>query len=163
MSEDRKEGVSSPQEYTHVVDRPVSKEEGPWQGRFVVHEHHSKRLHWDFRLELDGVLASWAIPKGIPEEPGVRRLAVQVEDHPLDYLTFEGEIPEGQYGAGQVQIWDSGEYTIESRKPAKVVLHLEGRRLKGDYVLLRTWGENWIIFRRKEKTAGSEEPSENLA
>jgi len=120
-------------------------------GRFVVHEHHSSRLHWDFRLEMDGVLKSWAVPKGIPEEEGVRRLAVQVEDHDLEHLDFEGEIPEGQYGAGTVRIWDSGVYYLESRKPQKIVFTLAGARLKGDYVLVHTKQDMWLIFKRKEK------------
>lgn len=117
-------------------------------GRFVVHEHHATKLHWDFRLEMDGVLKSWAVPKGVPTEKGVRRLAIQVEDHDLEYIDFEGEIPEGQYGAGTVQIWDSGEYYLEDRKSYKIVFSLRGRRLDGNYVLVNTKQNLWVIFRR---------------
>jgi bifunctional non-homologous end joining protein LigD len=114
------------------------------QARFVVQEHHASQLHWDFRLELDGVLKSWAVPKGPPEEPGTRRLAVQVEDHPVGYIDFEGTIPSG-YGAGTVRIWDSGRFELESRAPSKLVFRLRGRRLDGRYSLVRTAGKNWIL------------------
>jgi len=119
--------------------------------RFVVQEHHASHLHWDFRLQLDGVLKSWAVPKGPPEEPGLRRLAVQVEDHPVEYGHFEGTIPSG-YGAGTVQIWDDGELELESRSPAKLVFRLRGRRLAGRYSLVRTAGKNWLL--QKSADAG---------
>jgi DNA ligase D-like protein (predicted 3'-phosphoesterase) len=118
------------------------------QARFVVQEHHARRLHWDFRLELDGVLKSWAVPKGIPEEPGVKRLAVPVDDHALDYIDFEGEIPEGQYGAGQVRIWDSGTYTLTERGSGKLHFTLSGSRLSGDYILTEMKDGQWLIFKK---------------
>src|SRR5689334_14388850 len=111
---------------------------------FVVQEHHASTLHWDFRLELDGVLKSWAVPKGPPERAGVRRLAVQVEDHPVEYAHFAGTIPSG-YGAGQVSIWDEGQFELESRAPDKIVFRLRGARLAGRYSLVRTAGKNWIL------------------
>lgn len=117
------------------------------EARFVIQEHHASHLHWDLRLELDGVLKSWAVPKGVPEEPGVKRLAIEVEDHPLDYIDFEGEIPEGQYGAGKVEIWDSGVYTLTERGPGKLHFTLSGKRLSGDYILTKIRGEKqWLIF-----------------
>ncbi len=115
--------------------------------RFVVQEHHARRLHWDFRLELDGVLKSWAVPKGPPTEPGVKRLAVQVEDHPLDYYDFEGTIPEGSYGAGQVKVWDKGRYVLEIRESRKYHVLLKGRKLKGDYRLINFKDKNWLIYK----------------
>lgn len=119
--------------------------------RFVVHEHHATHLHWDFRLELDGVLKSWAVPKEPPTQPGVRRLAVEVEDHPLSYIDFQGVIPEGMYGAGIVKIWDKGVYTLESRKPNKLVFELQGERMRGRYTLLRFTDkpQNWLLFKTK--------------
>ena len=112
--------------------------------RFVVQEHHASTLHWDFRLELDGVLKSWAVPKGPPEHAGLRRLAVQVEDHPVGYIDFQGTIPSG-YGAGTVEIWDEGRFELESRAPAKLVFRLHGRRLTGRFSLVRTTGKSWIL------------------
>ena len=115
--------------------------------RFVVQEHHARRLHWDFRLERDGVLVSWAVPKGIPADPKKNHLAVHVEDHPLDYIDFAGEIPQGNYGAGQVKIWDSGAYDTEKWSDREVMVILHGKRVQGRYVLFRTNGENWMIHR----------------
>jgi bifunctional non-homologous end joining protein LigD len=115
--------------------------------RFVVHEHHARRLHWDFRLEHDGVLVSWAVPKGVPADPKKNHLAVHVEDHPLDYIDFAGVIPAGNYGAGQVSIWDHGSYEIEKWSDREVMVILHGTRLQGRYVLFRTNGENWMIHR----------------
>ena len=122
-------------------------------GRFVVQEHHASRLHWDFRLEMDGVLKSWAVPKTPPTRPGVRRLAVAVEDHELDYISFEGTIPEGEYGAGSVEIWDKGTYDIESKKPEKLVFELHGERMRGRYTLVHFTekDENWLLFKTKSE------------
>jgi len=115
--------------------------------RFVVQEHHARRLHWDFRLEHDGVLVSWAVPKGVPADPKKNHLAVHVEDHPLDYIDFAGTIPAGNYGAGTVSIWDHGTYDIEKWSDREVMVVLHGERLQGRYVLFRTNGENWMIHR----------------
>lgn len=115
--------------------------------RFVIHKHKATHLHFDFRLEMEGVLKSWAVPKGVPEEAGVKRLAVAVEDHQLDYIDFEGIIPKGQYGAGTVEIWDSGEYELESREKNKLVFILHGKKAKGRYAMIHTSGKNWLVFK----------------
>jgi DNA ligase D-like protein (predicted 3'-phosphoesterase) len=120
--------------------------------RFVVHEHHATHLHWDLRLELDAVLKSWAVPKEPPAEAGIKRLAIQVEDHPLDYIDFEGVIEEG-YGKGEVKIWDEGPFDIESRMPNKIVFSLQGKKLSGKFTLLKfaKAGENgWLFFKAQE-------------
>jgi len=120
--------------------------------RFVVHEHHATHLHWDLRLELDGMLKSWAVPKEPPTEAGIKRLAIAVEDHSLDYIDFEGIIEEG-YGKGTVKIWDEGTFEVESRKANKIVFRLQGKKLGGKYTLLKfeKAGENqWLFFKAKE-------------
>lgn len=133
------------------ADVPKSESEEEIKGKFVVQEHDASHLHWDFRLEMGGVLKSWAVPKEPPTRPGVRRLAIQVEDHDLDYIDFEGVIPEGEYGAGTVEIWDRGIYALESRKPEKLVFELSGEKMRGRYVLLRFTDkpENWLLFKTK--------------
>ncbi len=121
--------------------------------RFVIHEHHATHLHWDLRLELDGVLKSWAVPKEPPTEYGVKRLAIQVEDHPLDYIDFEGIIEEG-YGKGTVKIWDEGALELELRKKNKIVFSLHGSRLHGKFTLLKfekAGEKQWLFFRAKEE------------
>ncbi len=118
--------------------------------RFVIQEHHSRRLHWDFRLERDGVLKSWAVPKGIPLEQGVKRLAVKVEDHPLSYIDFCGTIPAGNYGAGEVYIWDSGHYAAAEYSERKITLAMLGQRVQGGYKLVHTDGNNWLLFRASD-------------
>lgn len=120
---------------------------------FVVHRHEASHLHWDLRLEMDGVLKSWAIPKEPPTKPNIKRLAIQVEDHDLKYADFEGEVPEGIYGAGKVKIWDKGTFEIVSRKDWKIVLKLNGKKLKGEYVILRfkkAGEKDWLIFKKEE-------------
>ena len=120
--------------------------------RFVIQKHQASHLHFDFRLEKDGVLKSWAVPKGIPEESGIKRLAVQVEDHDLNYIDFEGEISEGNYGAGKVEIWDNGNYILEKEiKDKEILFELKGKKLKGKYALIHTSGKNWIFLKRKIK------------
>ena len=114
---------------------------------FVVQEHHARALHWDFRLERDGVLVSWALPKGVPLNPRRNHLAVATEDHPLDYGGFSGEIPSGEYGGGSVSIWDTGTYETEKWSEREVMVVLHGSRVTGRYVLFRTDGKNWMIHR----------------
>ena len=118
---------------------------------FVVQEHHARRLHYDFRLERGGVLVSWAVPKGIPPETGQNRLAVQTEDHPLDYADFAGIIPRGEYGGGTVTIWDAGTYVTEKWRDNEVIVVLDGQKARGRYVLIRTEGSNWLLHRMKDQ------------
>jgi bifunctional non-homologous end joining protein LigD len=118
-------------------------------GTFVIQEHHARRLHWDFRLERDGVLVSWALPRGVPSDPAVNHLAVHTEDHPLEYGSFEGEIPRGEYGAGAVTIWDHGSYETLKWAPAEVKVVLRGQRVSGGYVLFQTRGNQWMIHRER--------------
>jgi bifunctional non-homologous end joining protein LigD len=125
---------------------------------FVVQRHDARRLHYDFRLERDGALASWAVPKGVPLEPGQQRLAVHVEDHPLDYASFEGEIPKGEYGAGTVEIWDAGTYELVEEKPnGGLTVRLHGKRLEGLWSLVpaKLSGDpkNWLLLRKREDGA----------
>ncbi|KPJ97740.1 MAG: hypothetical protein AMK71_12690 [Nitrospira bacterium SG8_35_4] len=115
--------------------------------RFVVQEHHARHLHWDFRLEKEGALKSWAVPKGPPEKKLVKRLAIQVEDHELDYIDFEGEIAEGEYGAGSVTIWDSGTYKLESESSKSIVFELKGLRLKGKFSLVHLKDKQWLLIK----------------
>jgi bifunctional non-homologous end joining protein LigD len=123
---------------------------------FVIQEHHASSLHWDFRLERDGVLVSWALPKGLPLTPAENHLAVHVEDHPLEYGSFSGTIPAGQYGGGDVSIWDKGTYDCEkwTQREIKVVLH--GERTEGRFVLFPTQGKNWMIHRMDPPPEGFE-------
>ena len=105
---------------------------------FVVHDHHASHHHWDLRLSMNGVLKSWAIPKQPPRKKGIKRLAIQVEDHPLAYANFEGVIPKGQYGAGTVKIWDKGKYQLKHKDSKKIILEFYGKKLKGEYALVKT-------------------------
>src|SRR4051812_49131784 len=125
---------------------------------FVVQKHDASRLHYDFRLEMEGVLKSWAVPKGFPTQRGDRRLAIEVEDHPIEYGDFEGIIPPGNYGAGTVMVWDTGSYQVSGGEPVKALhqgklhLFLEGKKLKGEWTLVRTRGDNpdkpqWLLMK----------------
>jgi bifunctional non-homologous end joining protein LigD len=126
--------------------------------RFVVQEHHARRLHWDLRLEHDGVLASWAVPRGIPPTPERNHLAVRTEDHPLEYLEFHGEIPAGQYGAGTMTIWDRGTYEQHKWRADEVMVTFHGERLRGRHVLFRTRGDDWMIHRMDPPQDPDREP-----
>lgn len=117
--------------------------------RFVIQKHQATHLHYDFRLELGNVLKSWAVPKEPPTQPGIRRLAVQVEDHELSYIDFEGTIPEGEYGAGTVEIWDKGTYTLKNRTDKIIEFTLDGSRLKGSYALVNFKDNNWLLIKKK--------------
>ncbi|HEY8000293.1 MAG TPA: DNA polymerase ligase N-terminal domain-containing protein [Solirubrobacterales bacterium] len=140
---------------------PEPSGEDPGAGersRFVIQEHHATRLHWDLRLERDGVLVSWALPRGVPADPDRNRLAVHTEDHPLDYIDFAGEIPKGEYGGGRMAIWDRGTYEAEKWEPGKVVVRFDGERVSGRYSLFRTRGKNWIIHRMDPPEPGEPLP-----
>ena len=115
--------------------------------RFVVQEHHARRLHWDLRLEDNGVLVSFALPRGIPAHPDENRLAVHTEDHPLEYLEFQGEIPKGEYGAGTMSVWDRGTFEAEKFRADEVIATFHGERLRGRYALFHTRGDDWLIHR----------------
>ncbi|MBF6349542.1 MULTISPECIES: ATP-dependent DNA ligase [Nocardia] len=126
--------------------------------RYVVHEHHARRLHWDVRLERDGVLVSWAVPKGPPESTRQNRLAVHTEDHPLEYLDFHGTIPAGEYGAGEMSVWDTGTYRAEKWRDDEVIVVFRGERLNGRYALIRTEGDQWLMHLMKDQPATAELP-----
>ena len=130
--------------------------------RFVIQEHHARALHWDFRLERHGVLASWAVPKGLPLDRKTKRLAVRTEDHPLDYADFEGEIPSGEYGGGQVTVWDRGRYDLEKWSDGEVMVVLHGERVEGRYVLIHTGGNQWLVHRMDEPADPAFEPLPEL-
>ncbi len=121
---------------------------------FVVHEHFAKKHHFDLRLEINGVLKSWAVPKEIPSRKGEKRLAVEVDDHPIEYAEFEGEIPEGNYGAGKVIIWDSGYFLLLKKEEKVIEVDLRGKKVRGIYVLLLFREEktrkNWLLFKKNE-------------
>lgn len=134
-----------------ITTEPVGESVTEVMGNiYLIHHHDTSHLHWDLRLEMQGVLKSWAIPKEPPQEPGIKRLAIQVEDHPLEYANFSGIIPEGQYGAGVVEIWDKGTYTPIRVKEDKLVVGINGKRLNGNYAIVKTKfgkGNNWLFFK----------------
>ncbi len=128
--------------------------------RFIIQKHDASRLHYDFRLEMDGVLKSWAVPKGLPWAKGEKHLAVEVEDHPVDYADFEGIIPKGQYGGGTVMVWDRGTYRVEADDPIKALkagrlhLHMEGKKARGEWTLIRMRRDEakpqWLLLKSGE-------------
>ena len=127
------------------------------RSRFVIHEHHATNLHFDFRLEIAGVLKSWAVPKGVSLNPNEKRLAVAVPDHAVSYIDFEGTLVEGTYGAGEVRIWDNGEFEIVAGQleKGKLIFRLFGKKLQGEFALLRMKGNerNWLLIKSKDEFA----------
>ena len=152
----------------NVTPEPGPKEKRSELGNiFVVQKHRATQLHYDFRLEADGVLKSWAVPKGPSMDPAVKRLAMQVEDHPVDYADFEGVIPEGEYGGGTVMVWDYGVYAPENVKKVSDGLKkgdlkfvLLGKKLKGSFVLVRTRDRQWLLIKHKDEYVTDEEIAE---
>lgn len=133
---------------------------------FVMQEHHASHVHWDLRLEIDGVMPSWALPKGPSTDPKIKRLAVRTEDHPISYANFEGIIPEGEYGAGTVMVWDIGTYENihtkdgilipmeQSLKEGRIEVVLHGQKLRGAYIMIRLKdGDNWLFFKKTDEYA----------
>lgn len=164
----RKRHFTATPEPAGAADEPSRRARGPSaieHLHFVVQKHHARTLHYDFRLEWRGVLLSWAVPKGVPTDPSEKRLAVRVEDHPLEYRNFEGRIPEGEYGAGTVEIWDKGEWRPDdpdvdaALRRGELAFTLKGERLKGEWVLVRTrlgaarGQDTWLLIKRKETAA----------
>ena len=149
-------------EYARKSDFKKTAEPGAFRGkkdahRFVIQKHAATRLHYDFRLEMDGVLKSWAVPKGVPYTKGEKRLAVQVEDHPVSYIDFEGTIPKGQYGGGTVMVWDKGTFTAQTKSPlsdlehGKLHITLKGKKLQGEWYLVQLRGSNqWLLIKGGE-------------
>jgi bifunctional non-homologous end joining protein LigD len=165
--------TSSLGEYKQKRRFKVTPEPGPKKRRsdtgriFVVQKHRATQLHYDFRLEADGVLKSWAVPKGPSLDPAVKRLAMAVEDHPVDYADFEGVIPEGEYGGGTVMVWDFGTYTPDvdksvsgSLSKGELKFTLKGKKLKGSWVLIRTDGRRWLLIKHRDRYASEDEITE---
>jgi bifunctional non-homologous end joining protein LigD len=153
----------------HFSDTPEPKgrEHKTSKRRFVIQEHHATRLHWDFRLEMEGVMKSWAVPKGPSMNPNDKHLAVMVEDHPIEYNEFQGEIPAGNYGAGEVRKWDHGTYTPVGSTPieeqlesGKLTFTMHGKKLKGEFHMVQTRStgddRNWLLFKTRDKYADEE-------
>jgi bifunctional non-homologous end joining protein LigD len=139
------------------------------RNRFVIHEHHATQLHFDLRLEIGGALKSWAVPKGVSMNPQEKRLAVAVSDHSIGYIGFEGRLAEGTYGAGEVRIWDSGEFettddAAERLEAGKLVFTFDGAKLKGEFTLLKMWNQekNWLVIKSKDEFADTNWKLENV-
>src|SRR5688572_28610700 len=165
--------MSSLTEYKKKRSFDKTPEPGPKKKRtrtgrmFVIQKHRATQLHYDFRLEVDGVLKSWAVPKGPSLDPSVKRLAMQVEDHPVDYAKFEGVIPEGEYGGGTVMVWDYGTYKPEDAtdvsqalKKGELKFSLNGKNLKGSWVLVRTRARQWLLLKHRDYYTTEEEVTE---
>lgn len=144
---------------------PPPRQRRSTSGRlFVIQKHRARQLHYDFRLEAGGVLKSWSVPKGPSLDPSVKRFAVAVEDHPVDYARFEGIIPEGEYGGGTVMVWDRGTYRLDKGadlatelRRGEVVLTILGRKLKGGWSLVRLRGRNWLLIKRRDRYASTKD------
>jgi len=165
--------ASSLTEYKRKRKFDKTPEPGPKKKRtrtghmFVIQKHRATALHYDFRLEVDGVLKSWAVPKGPSLDPSVKRLAMQVEDHPVDYAKFEGVIPEGEYGGGTVMVWDYGTYKPEgdltpeeALKKGDFKFTLDGEKLKGSWVLVRTRNRQWLLIKHRDYYTTTEDVTE---
>jgi bifunctional non-homologous end joining protein LigD len=152
---DRLEEYRRKRDATRTPEPVPDEAPAPSRGEtFVVQQHHARRLHWDLRLERDGVLVSWAVPRGLPRDPARNHLAVHTEDHPMEYATFSGEIPAAEYGGGQMTIYDTGTYVTEKWRDDEVIFVLNGSRVSGRYVLFQTSGRDWMIHRMDPYPAG---------
>jgi len=158
------EGVSPLKDYAKKrrfdkTPEPRGKIAARSKRTFVIQKHRASALHYDFRLEADGVLKSWAVPKGPSLDPADKRLAMEVEDHPVEYRSFEGIIPEGEYGGGTVMLWDTGTYEADvddvgrALRAGELRFTLDGRKLHGGWVLVRTGGRKWLLMKRKDAAA----------
>ncbi|SCE68790.1 bifunctional non-homologous end joining protein LigD [Micromonospora mirobrigensis] len=146
-----------------VPPRPPRRPRRAGEARFVIQQHHARRLHWDLRLERDGVLVSWAVPRGLPRDTGRNHLAVHTEDHPMEYLTFHGEIPAGEYGGGRMTVHDTGTYRTEKWRDDEVIVVLAGDRTRGRYALFATGGRDWMIRRTDPPPPGWTSMPERVA
>lgn len=161
-----------------LTKEPSGKKTGKKKSKkliFVVQEHHARRLHYDFRLELEGVLKSWAVPKGPSLDPTDKRLAVQTEDHPIEYAKFHGTIPKGEYGGGEVFIWDKGTWESEDDDPVSALekghlkFKLKGKKLNGSFVLIRTRykgddsGKSWLLIKHHDEAKAPKKASKKVA
>ncbi len=158
---DRLERYRAKRDFAATPEPAAEQDAAPAAGeapRFVVQEHSARSMHWDLRLEREGTLASWAVPRGIPPDPKRNHLAVRTEDHPLEYLDFHGEIPEGEYGAGTMRIFDRGTYETHKFREDEVMVTFHGERVRGRYVLFRTDGNNWMIHRMDPPEDPDREP-----
>jgi DNA ligase D-like protein (predicted 3'-phosphoesterase) len=171
MTKDTLEEYNKKRDFSKTKEPAGKKEKASEKPIFVIQKHDASNLHYDFRIEIDGVLKSWAVPKGPSTDPSVKRLAIPTEDHPVKYANFEGVIPEGEYGAGPVMVWDKGTYRNlkleneeyeekismeEAYKDGHLTVWLEGKKLQGGYALIKTGkGEKarWLLIKMKDKKA----------